>query len=196
MVRLTATPAFPCLAKEARNGAPPVFLAISQQPSDHAAGGRMVITKISVSLIRTGPTSPEENREAQVTVVTVPTEVKGEPAPALGSKKERLDWAARPRLSLIHCLCQRSRIVVLAGASGKVGIPAIHRRDRVTASFQRRGRKASRAANQRSRPQHCCPIHERDGFSIRRRAITGGDDSRKGDRLAINRWIRRGADFT
>ena len=28
--------------------------------SDHAAGGRMVITKMSVSLIRTGPTSPEE----------------------------------------------------------------------------------------------------------------------------------------
>ena len=33
-----------------------------------------------------------ENREAQVTLVTVPTEIKGEPAPTLWSKKERLDW--------------------------------------------------------------------------------------------------------
>jgi hypothetical protein len=121
----------------------PISISIE---ASHAAGGRMVITKISVSFIRTGPTSPEENRETQVTLVTVPTEIKGEPAPTLWSKKERLDWAARPRLSLIHCLCQRSRIVVPAGASGKVGVPAIHRRDRVAAAFQRRGRKASRAA--------------------------------------------------
>jgi hypothetical protein len=38
----------------------PLPISDKRKPSDHAAGGRIVITRMSVSLIWTGPASPEE----------------------------------------------------------------------------------------------------------------------------------------
>jgi hypothetical protein len=61
MIGRVAQVYLPCLAKAARHGAPHfVNLKNSNAAFYHPVGGRIVITKISVSLIFTGPASPRK----------------------------------------------------------------------------------------------------------------------------------------
>src|SRR5260370_13392291 len=50
----------PMSRKSSETWGTPFLFGLLTKPSGHAAGGRIVITRMSVSLIFTGPTSPEE----------------------------------------------------------------------------------------------------------------------------------------